>query len=1132
MTHKMLRSLFLVKSRRTVANAIATPLLLVSLLFISCAGTTPAIAQKKRQTATPPQANTNTASGTAQRSMRKKLTAPRSSESSEGSRVTIASDGVLNDYSAYRSGNRFYVVIPEADAAQATAGLRGRGFENAQVQKRGGDAVISFQLQPGTAAHVNQKFNKLDVVFSVPGGGTSGGEPKQGTTPPPKPVSTPRPSESVQPTPTATPVPVNRPNPSELKQPISANVRNNTPLSGIGINAQPNAQASPGSSGASLPSLSPVLPAQQSETPSITSSPSPAPTAEQIAQQTQPVVPVTTGADSSASSSASSGSLGAVVARNWPLAVIAALILGVLGVFLARRSMSRPGDDVVAQRAAAHKERLAGLDDDIPPLPASTPPIVGDTNAFKSAAVASTIAAPFTTSSAAPPVTESVPTLPVVADEETKEVELVAPVVDVERADVETQNALVGEPYDETVVGAKDAGTRQFIAAGLLVALAGRNIAKRDNARAAFIKHGYFEDATRDLRTAEAPAERVSAARSLSLVRDTAATPHLVAALEDSSPDVRRAAVEALAEVRDPQAVAPLEALRDREKNRKIPRALIQRAIEASVIGQEKTETPPLAAAPAAPAVSEEIVTEELTAPHEIIAPEESAAPEEFAASEAAAPIHTGDDTATIEAAPVAYDSTPAPVAAPVEEEASLAAPVVVADEVAAPNLVEESALTADETPHTTEAHAPETFEPVAPLPTEAFEAHAPAFEQDLERDIAPDALAANAEPSPLVADHAYAETDNAAASGFAPVSVPDQTSLTDDTADVDEDAAIGEFESNFADEAITATHFAPPLSPQQDIAEPSSATPWTTPASTDTPDSFQDSLIERNDGTAQQGWVEVDMSEPEIISHAAPSTTTPPAAEAPPPAMESFETFAIPSEAPAAEPLFEERVTPAVPETSAREIEVAVSDKGIVPVGEDLSTVPSAILKRLASEEASERAAAVEDLARVSGEDAFREISAAFDDPEQEVCDAAARALFSLNADRAASFTRALREAPPERRRKIGTSLSSSGLAAEAIGHLSGESREKTYDAFSLLFLMSKAGEVQPLMKAIEEHPNNEVRLAVVKLLALSGQQEILPAFRRLAVRGSLPTEVRSAVMEAIYQISSQSSSDSPSAA
>ena len=68
--------------------------------------------------------------------------------------------------------------------------------------------------------------------------------------------------------------------------------------------------------------------------------------------------------------------------------------------------------------------------------------------------------------------------------------------------------------------------------------------------------------------------------------------------------------------------------------------------------------------------------------------------------------------------------------------------------------------------------------------------------------------------------------------------------------------------------------------------------------------------------------------------------------------------------------------------------------------------------------------------------------------------------------------------------------------------------------------------------MKAIEEYPNLEVRIAVVKLLALSGQPEVVPAFRRLAVRGSLPSEVRSAVMEAIYQISSQARENASSAA
>lgn len=183
-----------------------------------------------------------------------------------------------------------------------------------------------------------------------------------------------------------------------------------------------------------------------------------------------------------------------------------------------------------------------------------------------------------------------------------------------------------------------------------------------------------------------------------------------------------------------------------------------------------------------------------------------------------------------------------------------------------------------------------------------------------------------------------------------------------------------------------------------------------------------------------------------------------------------------------------------------------------------------------LRSSNSSARAAAIAELPQIGGEQAYRHITAAFDDQSAEVRSSAARALFDLQDDRAAAFTRALREAPPERRRSIGAAIASSGLANEAIRNLTGESRDKTYDAFSLLFLMSKAGEVKPLMRAIEEHPNTEVRLAVVKLLALSGQPDVLAAFRRMAVRGSLPAEVRSAVMEAIYQITSQSPAEAGS--
>jgi hypothetical protein len=78
----------------------------------------------------------------------------------------------------------------------------------------------------------------------------------------------------------------------------------------------------------------------------------------------------------------------------------------------------------------------------------------------------------------------------------------------------------------------------------------------------------------------------------------------------------------------------------------------------------------------------------------------------------------------------------------------------------------------------------------------------------------------------------------------------------------------------------------------------------------------------------------------------------------------------------------------------------------------------------------------------------------------------------------------------------------------------------------------MAKAGEVQTLLHSIEKHPDLAVRLSVIRLLTFCNQPEIIPAFRSLAIKGSLPTEVRSAVMEAIYQISSNASENSLSVA
>lgn len=124
------------------------------------------------------------------------------------------------------------------------------------------------------------------------------------------------------------------------------------------------------------------------------------------------------------------------------------------------------------------------------------------------------------------------------------------------------------------------------------------------------------------------------------------------------------------------------------------------------------------------------------------------------------------------------------------------------------------------------------------------------------------------------------------------------------------------------------------------------------------------------------------------------------------------------------------------------------------------------------------------------------------------------------LNATRVVWLVRAFHEGNPTQRQQIAAALAASPLVMDAISDLQSESREKTYVAFSLLFTLAKSGQLQPLLKAIETHPSIEVRLELVKLLALSQHPDVVPALRVLASASSVDPKVRSAAQEVISQI------------
>src|SRR5678809_877341 len=147
-----------------------------------------------------------------------------------------------------------------------------------------------------------------------------------------------------------------------------------------------------------------------------------------------------------------------------------------------------------------------------------------------------------------------------------------------------------------------------------------------------------------------------------------------------------------------------------------------------------------------------------------------------------------------------------------------------------------------------------------------------------------------------------------------------------------------------------------------------------------------------------------------------------------------------------------------------------------------------------------------------------FEQTAQLLDDPSAEVREKAVRDLYEINPDQAATLVNdALRDGSPEERRRIGSALADSGLLYEAIDDLMAEDHQNCYSAFSLLFLVAKAGVVEPLSTVIEKHPSLDLSLAVIRLLASSGEPEVAATLQRLASNTALAPELRAAAAESI---------------
>src|SRR5439155_14462507 len=138
-----------------------------------------------------------------------------------------------------------------------------------------------------------------------------------------------------------------------------------------------------------------------------------------------------------------------------------------------------------------------------------------------------------------------------------------------------------------------------------------------------------------------------------------------------------------------------------------------------------------------------------------------------------------------------------------------------------------------------------------------------------------------------------------------------------------------------------------------------------------------------------------------------------------------------------------------------------------------------------------------------------------ALSDESRIVRAAAARTLTSLHFDRAEAYVRVMETADADMLHRVAQACVTTRIVAQAVDRLASEDRRQAFEAFSLFSLLARAEKIEPIIDAIENHRDDEVRLCAVRVLNVAGQPSLAPRLRDVVGRVDIPESVRTAVLE-----------------
>jgi HEAT repeat protein len=165
-------------------------------------------------------------------------------------------------------------------------------------------------------------------------------------------------------------------------------------------------------------------------------------------------------------------------------------------------------------------------------------------------------------------------------------------------------------------------------------------------------------------------------------------------------------------------------------------------------------------------------------------------------------------------------------------------------------------------------------------------------------------------------------------------------------------------------------------------------------------------------------------------------------------------------------------------------------------------------------------RSQAISGLAIINHESVFAAVLMGLSDETREVRAAAARSLSRLSFDRADAYVRVIESGDEEMIQNVAKACIHAGIVSQNLDRLASSDHRQAYEAFTLICLLAKAKVSEPVLDAISDHPNIEVRQKTAHLLACTGEPEIFGQLRELAVKDGMREDVKTALLEALYRI------------